>query len=62
MLGRKVFVTVACIGGVRIIYALLREQSLIDAIGETAVALIIAYAAIFILRQTAKNAESDKRE
>lgn len=62
MFGRRVFVTVVCIGVVRLIYAMVREQSLVDALGQTLIALLIASTLVWILRQTGRNGQGGKRE
>jgi len=48
---RGVFVTVVCIGVVRLIYAVLREQSIVDAFGQTLVAVLLALTLVLIFRQ-----------
>jgi uncharacterized membrane protein len=62
MLGRLVFITVVCIAVVRLVYAVVRDQSLVDALGQSLIALLIASVVVFILRQTENNRQHDKRE
>ena len=62
MLARSVFITVVCIAVVRVVYAVVRDQSLVDALGQSIIALLIGLAVVFILRQTENNRQHDKRE
>lgn len=61
LLGRRVFVTVVCIGAVRLVYAIVREQSLVDAIGQTLIALLIASILLWILSRTDRKRQAGRR-
>jgi hypothetical protein len=62
MLRRSVFIIVVCIAVVRLVYAVVQDQSLVDALGQSLIALLIASAVVFILRHTENNQQHDKRE
>lgn len=60
MLARKVLIIVICIGMVRVLYAIVRDQSLVDALGQTLIAVLIALALGSVLRYTDRNRQGEK--